>query len=131
MKRIALIVLGIVLLLGTSSFVLNFEKKANVVTGVQSNFYASKPETLANDMYQQSLCLYTDGTCYVQTTEGGGYGKYDLLYSGLIKINWDNGAYQEGTFVKIRDVNGITRIKSVTVNGVTYTNKERFVVPRS
>lgn len=95
-----------------------------------SGFYVAIPETLVNEEYGQSLSLYTSGKCFVQTDDAMGYGTYDLTSDGLIKINWDNGYEQEGTYTKIIDVNGNRRIKTVKVNGVTYTNTERFVVKR-
>ena len=76
------------------------------------------------------MYLYKDGSCVVRTSDGRGTGKYNLQ-GGTIYINWDNGANQQGSYSSVRDVNGRTRIRSISIEGVTYTNTERFVVKRS
>ena len=112
MKKIALLVMGSIFLFGLSSFVWNTSNEVKIL----SNFYVSKPETLTNAEYGETISLYTDGKCVVQTSTAAAYGTYDLTYSGIIKINWNNGAYIEGTYVKT------DHIKTIEVNGITYTN---------
>lgn len=130
MKNFTISLVLMLMLAGVNSFAANHNRKDLTPSIKQSTYYVNTPETLVNEEYEQSLCLYTSGKCVVQTTEGVGYGTYDLTYSGLIKIQWDNGYEQEGTYTKINDVKNRTRIKTVKVNGVTYTNSERFVVNR-
>ncbi len=115
---------------GFNTFATNYGSKILLPSKLQSNYFVKTPETLVNEEYGQSLSLYTSGKCVVQTTDGIGYGTYDLTHDGLIKIQWDNGYEQEGTYTKITDVNNKQRIKTVKINGVTYTNEERFVVNR-
>lgn len=124
-------------LLLTLSFVLAvfcLNAKTDNVQGneveVTSGFYVSVSETLVNEAYQQEVYLYKDGSCVVRTSDGRGTGKYNLQ-GGTIYINWDNGANQQGSYSSVRDVNGRTRIRSISIEGVTYTNTERFVVKRS
>ncbi|MBE6337196.1 MAG: hypothetical protein E7068_00080 [Lentimicrobiaceae bacterium] len=127
------VLLALSLVLGLFIY-LNAENNNNTLTTqneVQtiSGFYASVSETLVNTTYQQEVYLYTDGTCVVRTTDGRGTGKYNLS-GGTIYINWDNGINQQGSYSSVKDVKNRTRIKSITIEGVTYTNTERFVVRR-
>lgn len=129
-KKLGISLILLLIFVGINTFAANHNSKVLPPSNLESTYYVDTPETLVNEEYEQSLCLYTSGKCMVQTTEGVGYGTYDLTSGGLIKIQWDNGYEQEGTYTKITDVKNRTRIKSVRVNGVTYTNSERFVVNR-
>lgn len=97
---------------------------------INSYWHSESTDTLVNEKYQQTLTLYSNGYAAVETTDGAGAGKYDINYNDEITINWENGHTSTGFVTRVVTVGGKRRVRSAVIQGVTYTNTERFVVPR-
>ena len=81
-------------------------------------------QTLNNEQYNQTLCLYNDGSCVVIASGSRGTGTY-TLNNGKIYITWDNGATQQGSYIWQDG-----RVTRACIEGVCYDAGRRVVSRR-
>ncbi|MBR0055580.1 MAG: hypothetical protein IJP65_09825 [Bacteroidales bacterium] len=96
---------------------------------VNSSWYTSSTDKLYNSEYEITLTLYSNGYVTLKSSNGPSSGNYTIDSNDKIVINWDGGDSEYGYVTRARTTSG-TRIRSAVIQGVTFENQERFVVPR-
>lgn len=123
MKKITIILAFAVAFLSFNAFKVADASESNSAKPVYIDSKYHVEATLINDYYNQQLYLYSDGSCVIRTENGRGTGTYNID-GAKIYFTWDSGLKQQGS---VSRENGV--VKSVTVEGVTYS-KKREVKPR-
>lgn len=97
---------------------------------IASGWYANTTETLYNSDYDMTLTLYSNGYCTLKASDGSSTGgRYEIDSNNWITLNWDRYDADKGFVNTVQTTTG-KRIKSVVADGKTFTNTQRFVVPR-
>ena len=96
---------------------------------VNSSWYTSSTDKLYNSEYEITLTLYSNGYATLKSSNGPSSGNYTIDSNEKIVINWDGSDSEYGYVTRARTTSG-TRIRSAVIQGVTFENQERFVVPR-
>lgn len=90
---------------------------------------ARTTESLYNSEYEISLTLYSNGYVAIKSAAGPEGGSYEIDSDNNIVFNWEQGGTEKGFVTTVQTTNG-KRIKTVVAHGITFTNTERFVLPR-
>ena len=126
MKKIVLAIALMAASFSLMSFLL-YPKSSNV--DMNNSWKARTTEKLYNSDYEITLILYSNGSVAIQSEAGPEGGSYDIDYNDRITMEWEKGGTDKGFVTKVQTTSGM-RIKTVVSNGITFTNTERFVVPR-
>lgn len=121
---------GIIILFVVSTLIMSFViVPMDGNSEVNSSWYTSSTDKLYNSEYEITLTLYSNGYATLKSSNGPSSGNYTIDSNDKIVINWDGGDSEYGYVTRARTTSG-TRIRSAVIQGVTFENQERFVVPR-
>lgn len=124
MKKITIVFVLMAACLSFSSFKSVNSKGSSSMTIIDFKSTYHVEAELRNEAYNQQLYLYSDGSCVIRTEDGRGTGTYDIK-GDKIYFTWDNGYTQQGSVTR---ENG--KVKSVSVEGITYSSKREVVKRR-
>lgn len=96
---------------------------------LQNNWRARTTETLYNSEYEITLTLYSNGYVAINSSAGPEGGSYEIDNNDKITFEWENGGTEKGFVTTVQTTSG-KRIRTVVAHGITFQNKERFVVSR-
>ena len=95
----------------------------------EANWKSSTTETLYNEEYEITLTLYSNGYVAIKSAAGPEGGSYDIDSDNRIVFEWEEGGTERGFVTTVQTTSG-KRIRTVVCKGITFTNPERFVIPR-